>query len=217
MKACYSSLKKGTRGIVVEIDFKSFFNTIPHRKLMRIISHKIKDHRLTRLIVHFLCTPRRGASNTLGTPQGGLMSPILANIYLNEVIDQWFLGNWANYNRTIVRYADGVFFFTKETDANLFLDQLRERTENYGLTLHPDKTKILRMKKSSKESFNFLGFTFYWGKQGKKRELKVKTQKEKLHKAMREFYLWVKTNRNFMKEIWKLAKAKITSTTLATL
>ena len=216
VKACYNSLQKGTRGIVVEIDFKSFFNTIPHRKLMRIISHKIKDHRLTRLIVHFLKggVLREGElyATTLGTPQGGLMSPILANIYLNEVIDQWFLENWANYNRTIVRYADdAVFFFTKETDANLFLNQLRERTENYGLTLHPDKTKILRMKKSSKESFNFLGFTFYWGKQGKKRKLKVKTQKEKLHKAMREFYLWVKTNKNSLKlkEIWKLAKAKI--------
>lgn len=214
--ACFNSLKGGRRTHVVEMDFKSFFNTIPHRKLVKVLGEKIKDHRLQRLIVRFLKSEIiRGEeveATTCGTPQGGLMSPVLANIYLHKVLDQWFLENWANKSRTIVRYADdAVFFFTKEEDATHFLEQLKERTEDYGLMLHPEKTRKLRMNKASKESFDFLGFTFYWGKQGSRRELKVKTQKDKLLKAIREFYLWCKTIRNRLKlsEIWKLAKAKV--------
>lgn len=216
VKACYSSLKKGKRRHVVEIDFKSFFNTIPHQKLMKVLGKRIQDHRLKRLIVRFLKSDilRDGECEPTisGTPQGGLMSPVLANIYLHEVLDQWFLENWASYGRTIVRYADdAVFFFTKKDDADSFLEQLHERTQKYGLTLHPGKTKGLKMNKASKESFDFLGFTFYWGKQGKRRMLKVKTQKEKLHKCMREFYSWIKTIKNRLKlaVIWRLARTKI--------
>lgn len=214
--ACYSSLQQGKRCHVVEIDFSSFFNTIPHRKLLKIIGKRIEDHRLQRLILRLLqggilkegeLTPTNE-----GTPQGGLASPVLANIYLHEVLDEWFLKNWANYNRIIVRYADdAVFFFTKESDATLFLEQLKERTEQYKLTLHPEKTKILTMNKASQESFDFLGFTFYWGKQASKRILKIKTSKQKLLKSIREFYHWCKNIRNQTKlsEIWNLAKAKI--------
>ena len=140
------------------------------------------------------------------------MSPVLANIYLHEVIDQWFIESWANYGRTLVRYADdAVFFFTKEDDADRFLAQLQERVQKYGLKLHPEKTKKIKMNKASKQSFDFLGFTFYWGKQGSRRELKVKTQKDKLLRSIREFTRWIKTNRNKHKlcEIWKLAKSKI--------
>jgi RNA-directed DNA polymerase len=216
VKACYNSLKKGRRTFVVEMDFKSFFNTIPHQKLMKVISRKVHDHRFKRLIVCFLKSEvlREGVptQTSVGTPQGGLMSPVLANIYLNEVLDQWFLGNWANHSRTIVRYADdAVFFFTKEDDADRFMVQLKERTEGYGLILHPEKTKKLRMNKVSKESFDFLGFTFYWGKQGARCELKVKTKKKALINAIREFYDWAKTIRNKYKlsEIWNMAKARI--------
>lgn len=214
--ACYNSLQQGKRCYVVEIDFSSFFNTIPHRKLLKIIGKRIKDHRLQRLILHLLqggilkgdkLTPTEE-----GTPQGGLASPVLANIYLHEVLDEWFLENWANYSRIIVRYADdAVFFFTKESDATLFLEQLRERTRQYGLTLHPEKTKLVKMNKASQETFDFLGFTFYWGKQASKRILKIKTSKQKLLKCIREFYHWCKKIRNKCKlgEIWALAKAKI--------
>lgn len=216
VEACFNSLKKGRRSYVVEMDFKSFFNTISHQKLMKVLGERIKDHRLLRLIVRFLKAKiirgEKTETTKCGTPQGGLMSPVLANIYLDKVLDQWFLENWASSDRTVVRYADdAVFFFTKEEEADSFLTLLNERTERFGLTLHPDKTRKLRMNKLSNESFDFLGFTFYWGKQGSRRELKVKTQKDKLLKSIREFYLWVKAIRNKLKlaDIWKLARTRI--------
>lgn len=217
IQACYYTLKDNKRPFVVEIDFSNFFNTIPHKKLMSIVKKKIADYRFNGLVRRFLKSSTLksdGATikNSCGTPQGGVMSPILANIYLNEVVDQWFLKNYANYNNIVVRYADdAVFFFKKESDAKDFMLQFQVRIESYGLSLNIDKTRTLNFNKSKENSFDFLGFTFYWGKQNKKRTLKVKTQKEKLHKSFNEFYEWVKTNRNKMKlqEIWSLAKSKL--------
>ena len=183
---------------------------------MRVIGKRIKDHRLTRLIVRFLKSGvlRNGEiePTTVGTPQGGLMSPVLANIYLHEALDSWFLENWANKGRVIVRYADdAVFFFSQKDDAIRFLEELKQRTQSFGLSLHPGKTRIFQMTKASHESFNFLGFTFYWGRQGSRRILKMKTEKTKLLKSIREFYQWCKSIRNKLKlaNIWALAKLKI--------
>lgn len=217
IEACYYSLKDNKRPFVVEIDFSNFFNTIPHKKLMSIVKKKIADYRFNGLIRRFLKSSTLKSDNTIiknscGTPQGGLTSPVLANIYLNEVVDQWFLNNYANYNNIIVRYADdAVFFFKKESDAKDFMLQFKERIEEFGLSLNMDKTKTLNFNKSKENSFDFLGFTLYWGKQNKKRTLKVKTQKEKLHKSFNEFYEWIKTNRNKIRleKIWSLAKSKL--------
>jgi len=217
IKACYYSLYKNTRKHVVEIDFSSFFNTIPHRKLMRGLGRRISDRRFKGLIGRFLkgelITPEgKQLPGRIGTPQGSIMSPILANIYLNEVIDQWFIKNYASYNNIIVRYADdAIFLFKKEEDAAQFLKDLTIRVTQYGLTLNIDKTHIITIAKNNHKQFNFLGLTFYWGKQGSKRSLKVKTQKEKLIKSIQEFERWIKKVRNQMKlkEIWLLAKSKI--------
>ena len=217
VEACYYSVEKNKRPHALEIDFSNFFNTIPHKKLMRVISKRITDRRFKGLIGRFLVAGliTSVGEETLpkkGTPQGGIMSPILANIYLDEVVDKWFLKNYASYNNIIVRYADdGLFFFRKEEDALKFKSELEIRCERYGLQLHKEKTKLINMSKTSTESFDFLGFTFYWGKQGSRRILKVKTQKEKLHRAMREFDLWIKTRRNSSKlsKLWEIAKSKI--------
>ncbi|MEA3433037.1 MAG: group II intron reverse transcriptase/maturase [Campylobacterota bacterium] len=217
IEACYYSLKGNKRPFVVEIDFSNFFNTIPHKKLMGIAKKKIADYRFNGLVRRFLksSTLKSDGSihkNTCGTPQGGVMSPILANIYLNEVVDQWFLKNYGSYNNIIVRYADdAVFFFKKESDAKEFMLQFEVRVEAFGLSLNRDKTKTINFNKSKENSFDFLGFTLYWGKQNKKRSLKVKTQKEKLHKSFKAFYDWIKANRNRMrlKEIWGIAKSKL--------
>ena len=90
--------------------------------------------------------------------------------------------------------------------------ELSERVASYGISLNEEKTHQLDLGKKSHESFNFLGFTFYRGKQGSRKILKLKTQKEKLIKAIDEFYLWIKQNRNRykLKDLWSTAKAKIT-------
>jgi len=217
VKACYYSMEKNRRPYVLEIDFSSFFNTIPHGKLMSIIEERISDKRFNNLIRRLL---KGGIENQLGevlpseigTPQGGIASPILANIYLNKVIDQWFVENYSSYNNVIVRYADdGIFFFKDESKCKEFYEELQKRVKKFGLKLNPDKTQIIALDKKRKKHFHFLGFTFYWGKQGSRIIFKVKTQKEKLHKAIKEFDQWIKNIRNRMKlkDIWELAKSKI--------
>jgi group II intron reverse transcriptase/maturase len=218
IRACYNSLVKNKRQNVVEIDFSSFFNTIPHRKLMNILGKKISDNKFKGLIGRFL----RGdlishdgeqIPSEIGTPQGSIMSPILANIYLNEVLDHWFIENYASHDNVIIRYADdAVFFFKKENTAEDFMIKLKERVELFGLELNKDKTHALKLTKDNHQSFDFLGFTFYWGKQGSRKILKVKTAKDKLLRAIREFEVWAKLSRSKykLKEYWALAKSKIT-------
>jgi len=218
VEACYYSVSKNRRPHAVEIDFSNFFNTIPHRRLIKILSKRITDRRFKGIIGRFLVADLITAQgeqlpSTMGTPQGSIMSPILANIYLHEALDLWFIENYASYSNVIIRYADdAVFFFSKEEVAEKFREELEGRCQRFGLKLNLEKTRRFDIKRSSHESFNFLGFTFYWGKQGSRTILKLKTQKEKLHQAIAEFYHWVKRNRSRMKlkSLWNLAKAKIT-------
>lgn len=217
IKACYYSLVKNKRKHVVEIDFSSFFNTIPHRKLMKILGKKISDNKFKGLIGRFLVgdlISRDGERipSEIGTPQGSIMSPILANIYLDEVLDQWFLEEHASHDSVIVRYADdAVFFFKDEGKAQDFMKSLQARTEKFDLILNEDKTHMLKLAKENHNSFSFLGFTFYWGKQNKRKILKVITQKEKLNRAINEFDVWIKQirNRTKLRNIWVLAKSKV--------
>lgn len=217
IKACYYSQFKNQRKHVLEIDFSNFFNTISHDKLMKIIKEKITDKRFKRLLGRFLTSDILNHEGVLlpseiGTPQGSIMSPVLANIYLNEVVDQWFKENYACYNNIIVRYADdAVFFFKDEKLCQGFKKELKARVESFGLSLNEDKTKTIDLSKSHNNQLDFLGITFYWGKQGSRRLLKVKTQKQKFKKGIEEFDLWIKENRNRLKlaDLWKSAKAKV--------
>ena len=217
IKACYYSLCKNQRKHALEIDFSSFFNMIPHGKLMKVLSKKITDTRFKRLIGRFLTggiqiDEGESLPSEIGTPQGSIMSPILANIYLNEVIDQWFLENYGNYNNIIVRYADdAVFFFKDEDDCHSFREALYKRVQTYGLELNKEKTKVLDLSKGGNEVLTFLGLTIYWGKQGSRKILKVKTSKEKLIKSIQEFEVWIKKVRNQkkLKDIWRLVQMKL--------
>lgn len=219
IKATYMSLKDNNRPYVVEIDFASFFNTIPHRGIMKSLSKRISDNRFKGLIGRFLkgdTLEQSGKTTTptVGTPQGGVMSPILANIYLNEALDQWFVERYASYSNVIVRYADdAVFFFKKKDEADAFLKDLHQQVERFGLTLNMEKSKTVDFRRSGNNQFDFLGFTFYWGAKKKfgKRPLKMKTKKESLHKKMQEFEQWVKDTRSKMRtaDLWEAAKAKL--------
>ena len=198
-----------------EIDFSNFFNTIPHEELMGILRKIVADEKLLRLIERFfkgkmLKQDGRIESCLCGTPQGGLMSPILANIYLDIVLDKWFLKE--HLGGTMIRYADdAVFFFRTKEEAESFLPDFKARVEKFKLIVNEEKSRSLSFKKTEHTQFNFLGFTFYWGIQNKRKFLKVKTEKKKLHKAMNEFYNWIKQHRSKGKrnELWKTAKSKI--------
>ncbi len=196
IKGIYYSLRNNRRPKVVEIDFSNFFNNIPHDKLMKIVGKKISDNRFKGLMGRFLkvgILEQSGIQriSEIGTPQGSIMSPILANIYLHEVIDMWFITKYGSYNNMIVRYADdAVFFFKKEEEADIFVKDLFDRVDKYGLSLNKDKTKIINFGKNEKTSFDFLGFTFFWAKKYncKKVVLKLKTKKETLIKKINEYY-----------------------------
>jgi RNA-directed DNA polymerase len=219
IQAIHCSLKDNLRPFAVEIDFANFFTSIPHKKLMKTLSIRISDRRFKGLIGRFLKVGLLDQSGLLttpdeGTPQGSIMSPILANIYLHYVLDTWFLHHYASYSNIIVRYADdAVFLFKSEQTALLFLQDLRNRVSQFGLSLNDGKTHIIGFGKNENTAVHFLGFTFYWGKKRPhlKRPLLIKTNKKTLLTKIQNFYLWIKSVRSSLKLpiIWKLAAAKL--------
>lgn len=219
IKANFNILKDDKRPFVVEIDLANFFNTVPHRKLMKLLRRRINDRKLLGLIARFLKVDilnQEGVTKAteVGTPQGSIMSPILSNIFLNYALDQWFIENHASENAVIVRYADdAVFMFSKETQAKDFLVALRERLAEYKLSVNEDKTAIINFAKGKENIFSFLGFTFFWNKRKgwNKINLVIKTQKDKLAKKIQEYTEWIKLNRSRLKrkEIWSITASKL--------
>jgi group II intron reverse transcriptase/maturase len=169
---------------VLDADIRDFFNTINHEWLMKFVEHRIADKRFLRLVQKWLAAGvlEKGmwTESTQGTPQGATVSPLLANIYLHYALDLW-MQQWrkrhARGEMVVVRWADDfVVGFQDHTDAERFLEQLRERLRCFSLELHPDKTRLIafgpfaarRRKeqglKGAPETFNFLGFTHISGK-----------------------------------------------------
>lgn len=221
IEASYLTLKDNKRPFVVEIDLKSFFNTVSHRRLMKILQIKIQDQRLLGLIARLLkaeihhAGEDRAAVSNVGTPQGSVMSPILANIYLHYVLDQWFIKNYSSHMAIIVRYADdAIFMFDKREKAEAFLADLRQRLSAFELELNEEKTAIVDFTKGRNGIFHFLGFSIYWAKRfmSTKLTLSIKTHREKLHKKMDEYTLWIKKNRSYLKTnvLWERTKLKLT-------
>jgi RNA-directed DNA polymerase len=136
---------------IVDADIKGFFDTLNHEWLMKFVAHRVADPRILRLLRKWL---RAGVSEdgewtstTVGTPQGAVISPLLANLYLHHVLDLWVKW-WRRRGGTgkviLVRYADDfVVGFQRKGDAERFLHDLRERLGMFGLALHPDKTRLI--------------------------------------------------------------------------
>ena len=166
---------------VVEADIKGFFNHVQHDWLMKFVGHRITDRKFLQLVHRFLKAGvmEDGAVNASeeGTPQGGLASPVLANIYLHYVLDMWFEHVFRKECRgkaSLIRYADDfVGCFENQADASAFMRALTTRLAKFGLETEPSKTKMIRFGKwaaqdnategKTNDTFSFLGFTHYLG------------------------------------------------------
>lgn len=203
------NLRYKNYGYIVEADIKGFFDNMSHQWLCRMLEQKIDDKAIMSLIKQWLksrvVTPDgRIEKPAKGTPQGGVISPVLANIYLHYVIDLWFekkIKPRCEGKAMLVRYADDfVVAFQYWSDAQAFYKALPERLQQFELTLSASKThlkRISRFQPGRKYHFKFLGFVFYWERRARgELRLRRKTDSKKLSSAMTEFYRWIKFNRS---------------------
>jgi len=198
-------------GWVLEADIRSFFDKMAHGHLRSFLDHRVRDGVIRRMIDKWLkagvMEEGRIHFPEDGSPQGGVVSPLLANIYLHEVLDVWFetvVKPRLRGRARLIRYADDfVICFEREDDARRVAEVTPKRFAKYGLTLHPDKTRLFQFHKpdgSDKEdppTFGFLGFTHYWAKSlSGKRVIKRKTIAKRLALKAHEIWEWCRQNRH---------------------
>jgi RNA-directed DNA polymerase len=194
---------------IVEADIKGFFDNIDHKWMIRMLEERIDDKPFLRLIEKWLKAGVLDTSGMVlhpatGTPQGGIVSPILANVYLHYTLDLWFERRFrrqCNGEALIIRYADDfVCAFQRKEDAELFYRQLSERLGTFGLEVAAEKTRILpfsRIKPKESEAFSFLGFEFHRAISRKcKPIIRRSTLRKKLNASIAAFSEWIRTNRN---------------------
>jgi group II intron reverse transcriptase/maturase len=209
---------------VLEVDIRKYFDTVKHDHLRAFYKQRVCDGVIRRILGKWL---KAGVmeDGTLsypedGTPQGGVVSPLLSNIYLHEVLDKWFeeeIKPRLTGRAVLVRYADDfVIMFETEYDARRVQNVLWKRFGRFGLTLHAEKTRLVYygppyQKKTKGGTFSFLGFTHYWGKSRKGKWIpKRKTSKERLKRSIRRIHLWCKANRHRpVKEQWQELERKV--------
>jgi RNA-directed DNA polymerase len=202
-------LQFGRYNFVVEADIKGFFDNIDHQRLIELLSLRIADQSLLRLIKKWLKagvldTDGKVIHPTSGTPQGGIISPLLANVYLHYVLDVWFQEVVKTHTKgeaCLIRYADDfVCAFEYEQDAQSFFKALEFRLEKFGLQLAADKSRVIhfsRINKPGSSRFDFLGFEFRWDtdRAGKPHVVR-RTSRKKLRNSIANFTQWCKQNRN---------------------
>jgi RNA-directed DNA polymerase len=203
---------------LVEVDIRKFFDTLDHAHLRELLRQRVRDGVLLRLIDKWLkAGVLEGAELTYpeaGTPQGGVISPLLANVYLHYVLDVWFaevVQPRLKGRAFLVRYADDfVMGFACEEDARRVLDVLPKRFGKYGLTIHPDKTRLVPFVRPARRpsspcgpavqapgSFDFLGFTHFWSRSKKGNwVVKRKTAGSRFHRAIKTVAAWCRLNRH---------------------
>jgi len=201
---------------VVDADIKGFFNHVNHEWMMKFLELRIGDPNILRLIRRMLKAGVEEKGNLEpteeGTPQGSIISPLLANVYLHYALDLWFEKRIKRHSQGeayIIRYADDfVCCFQYEEDARSFYQALRERLAEFGLSIAEDKTKIIRFGKQAEDwhesngggkpgTFTFLGFTHYCSRSRKgKFQAKRKTSMKKYRSKIKDFKGWMKTHRH---------------------
>ena len=200
---------------VLDIDIKRYFDTIPHSQLRGFLDRRVTDGVVRRMIDKWLKAGVLESGSlshtTEGTPQGGVISPLLANIYLHYVLDEWVATVVAPRLKgryILVRYADDlVMAFEDHLDARRVLRALDQRLTRYGLTLHPDKSRFIdfrfrrpggqRHPATSGSTFDFLGFTHVWGRSRKGKDVvRQVTAKGRFARALSVVSEWCQRNRH---------------------
>jgi RNA-directed DNA polymerase len=230
LDALWHRLMEVRGGWVLEIDIRKFFDALDHRHLQAILRRRVRDGVLLRLIGKWLnagvledgcVTPSES-----GSPQGGVISPVLANAYLHEVLDTWFeqmVKPRLKGRASLIRYADdAVLVFEREDDAQRVLDVLPRRFGKYGLTLHPEKTRLVPFqglrpgappgsRDEGPGTFDFLGFTHYWGRTLKGNwAVKRKTTGDRFRRSLGAVAQWCREHRHLpITEQWSALTGKL--------
>ena len=213
--ALQRDLVRSAGGWVLEVDVRKFYDTLDHERLRELLRRRVRDGVVLRLIGKWL---NAGVLEGLGlsypetgTPQGGGISPWLANIYLHAGVDQWCAHDGKPRLRgraLLVRYADDlVFVFAQEQDARRVFDVLPKRFGRYGLELHPDKTRLLDFRRPDRKlgsndepgsrAFDMLGFTHFWGLSRRgKWVVRQKTAADRLSRALHRIRDWCRNHRH---------------------
>lgn len=206
LQALWSGLMPMGGGYIIDLDIKSYFDTVDHRQVQELVRKRVRDGVIRRLIGKWLnagvLEKGQKTYSDSGVPQGGVISPVLSNIYLHEVLDKWFAEQVLPRMRAkafMVRYADdAVLVFANKSDAEKIFEVLPKRFARFGLTLHPEKTKLIDFRRGSRrESFDFLGFTHYWGMSRKGQPVvKRQTSRKRFNRALRGIDDWLKDARH---------------------
>jgi group II intron reverse transcriptase/maturase len=215
---------------VIEADIKGFFDAVSHKWMMEFLERRIKDPSFLRIIARFLIAGYKDGGllveSVQGTPQGGNLSPMLANIFLHYVLDEWFeteIKPQVTGECHLVRYADDFIILVQfKEEAYRLVELLRERFGRYDLQLHPDKTRVMsfgryeegnaRKQERRDNTFDFLGLTHYCTKSRHGGFLVGRsTAAKKFRKKVKELNLWIKAQRNLhtLRELWKMLTVKL--------
>lgn len=238
-RSCHDALRALSRTVedssihwIVEADIKGFFDNVSHEWMMKFLGHRIGDKRVLRMVKRFLKAGIVEEGKLLtsgeGTPQGGVISPLLANIYLHYVLDLWFERRFrrsCSGVARLIRYADDfVVCFEKQDEAARFRRELIERLAQFSLEVEPSKTKVLefgpraaeharKQGQRKPETFDFLGFTHYCSRShdGKRFRMKRVTSRKRFRAKLGGFKHWLKANRSKMTtcELWEGACVKL--------
>lgn len=208
LQVLWDGLMKMHGGWVLELDIEKFFDSMVHEHVRTFLDRRVRDGVLRRTINKWLKAGVLEAGELhyedAGTPQGGVISPLLANVYLHEVLDAWFESEVKprlKGHAFLIRYADdAVMAFSSEEDACRVMDVLPKRFGKYGLTLHPEKTRLVKFVRPRKHdtpkdtdsgSFELLGFTHFWGKSRKDSwVVKRQTARNRLARALQRISQW---------------------------
>jgi group II intron reverse transcriptase/maturase len=205
---------------VIDCDISAFFDNLQHDELLSILRKRVKDGRVLELIESWLQAGIMDGKEMVfpekGSPQGSVISPLLANVYLHEVLDSWFAEVVTAHCRgkvVIYRYADDfVIGCELESDAQRIIKALPQRFAKYGLEINEDKTRMISFRRPPRTSsskprgpkpgtFSFLGFTHYWGKtKNGWYTIKWRTDRRRLSRSVSSFWQWCRDHRHFALE-----------------